>query len=75
MHTLTLPPHLDKNGNPVVGGALFRKYLLNRCQEEFERGWEVNLPEKPEGENAEAALLSDEYYIVSESGKLAFYID
>ena len=38
----------DKAGNPVVGGALFRKYLLNRCQEEFERGWQVNLPEKPE---------------------------
>ncbi|KAF2033662.1 hypothetical protein EK21DRAFT_98077 [Setomelanomma holmii] len=38
----------DKHGNPVVGGALFRKYLLNRCQEEFERGWEINLPEQPE---------------------------
>jgi len=25
----------DKHGQPVVGGALFRKYLLNRCQEEF----------------------------------------
>ncbi len=23
----------------VVGGSLFRKYLLNRCQEDFERGW------------------------------------
>jgi translation initiation factor 4G len=54
----------DKNNNPVVGGALFRKYLLNRCQEEFERGWEVNLPEKPEG-GEEAAMLSDEYYIAA----------
>jgi len=54
----------DKNGNPVVGGALFRKYLLNRCQEEFERGWEVNLPEKPEG-GEEAAMLSDEYYVAA----------
>ncbi|CAI9633163.1 unnamed protein product [Alternaria burnsii] len=54
----------DKHGNPVVGGALFRKYLLNRCQEEFERGWEVNLPEAPEGEK-EAKLLSDEYYIAA----------
>jgi translation initiation factor 4G len=54
----------DKNGNPVVGGALFRKYLLNRCQEEFERGWEVNLPTKPEG-TEEAAMLSDEYYIAA----------
>jgi len=51
-----------KDGNPVTGTALFRKYLLNRCQEEFERGWEANLPEKPEGETEEAALLSDAYY-------------
>jgi len=29
----------DSNGNPVSGGPLFRKYLLNRCQEDFERGW------------------------------------
>ncbi|KAF2016257.1 hypothetical protein BU24DRAFT_462436 [Aaosphaeria arxii CBS 175.79] len=55
----------DKAGNPVVGGALFRKYLLNRCQEEFERGWEVNLPTKPEEAAQEAALLSDEYYIAA----------
>ncbi|CAK4030499.1 Eukaryotic translation initiation factor 4 gamma [Lecanosticta acicola] len=55
----------DKNGNPVVGGALFRKYLLNRCQEEFERGWQVNLPDKPEGETQEAALLTDEYYVAA----------
>lgn len=54
----------DKAGNPVVGGALFRKYLLNRCQEEFERGWEVNLPEAPE-EGKEATMLSDEYYIAA----------
>ncbi|KAG8949379.1 hypothetical protein FRC04_008614 [Tulasnella sp. 424] len=25
-------------GEPVAGGHLFRKYLLNRCQEDFERG-------------------------------------
>lgn len=24
---------------PVVGGQLFRKYLVNRCQEDFEHGW------------------------------------
>ncbi|KAJ4264772.1 hypothetical protein NW762_005015 [Fusarium torreyae] len=57
----------DKNGNIVSGGNLFRKYLLNRCQEEFERGWTVNLPEAPEEpadgkKTGEAALLSDEYY-------------
>ena len=55
----------DKNGNVVSGGPLFRKYLLNRCQEEFERGW---ASETPEGEESaekkpgEAAMLSDEYY-------------
>ncbi|KAI0476692.1 hypothetical protein F4859DRAFT_514025 [Xylaria cf. heliscus] len=55
----------DRNGNVVSGGALFRKYLLNRCQEEFERGWKVQLPEPKEGEGGKAgaaALLSDEYY-------------
>jgi translation initiation factor 4G len=61
---------LDKNGNVVSGGNLFRKYLLNRCQEEFERGWKIDLPEKPEGERGEekteeAVMLSDEYYIAA----------
>ncbi|KAI0795099.1 hypothetical protein C8Q75DRAFT_748900 [Abortiporus biennis] len=27
------------DGKPITGGHLFRKYLLNRCQEDFERGW------------------------------------
>ncbi|KAK9442769.1 MIF4-like, type 1/2/3 [Metarhizium brunneum] len=61
----------DKNGNVVSGGNLFRKYLLNRCQEEFERGWSSNSPQLKEEEGAEdsskktlgdAAMLSDEYY-------------
>ncbi|KAK0711545.1 hypothetical protein B0H67DRAFT_494038 [Lasiosphaeris hirsuta] len=59
---------LDKNGNVVSGGALFRKYLLNRCQEEFERGWKVDLPEPQPGADkkaGEAVLLSDEYYIAA----------
>jgi translation initiation factor 4G len=58
----------DRVGNVVSGGALFRKYLLNRCQEEFERGWKLQLPEK-EGDDskktAEATLLSEEYYLVA----------
>jgi translation initiation factor 4G len=29
----------NPEGKPITGGQLFRKYLLNRCQEEFERGW------------------------------------
>ncbi|KAF7717339.1 Eukaryotic translation initiation factor 4G1, eIF4E-binding domain-containing protein [Penicillium ucsense] len=56
----------DKFGNIVTGGSLFRKYLLNRCQEEFERGWKVNLPPKPEGSTQDdVAMLSDEYYIAA----------
>lgn len=52
----------DKNGNVVSGGALFRKYLLNRCQEDFEHGWAVEMPKPKEGESKETAMLSDEYY-------------
>ncbi|CAI4211834.1 unnamed protein product [Parascedosporium putredinis] len=56
----------DKHGNVVNGGNLFRKYLLNRCQEEYERGWSV--PDAPEGEEKKvhgAELLSDEYYLAA----------
>ncbi|KAK4200560.1 hypothetical protein QBC40DRAFT_296539 [Triangularia verruculosa] len=59
----------DKQGNVISGGPLFRKYLLNRCQTEFERGWKSQLPPAPEeGEDkktGEAAMLSDEYYIAA----------
>jgi translation initiation factor 4G len=29
----------NSENKPIAGGQLFRKYLLNRCQEDFERGW------------------------------------
>jgi len=29
----------NNDGKSIAGGQLFRKYLLNRCQEDFERGW------------------------------------
>ncbi|KAH6880929.1 armadillo-type protein [Coprinopsis sp. MPI-PUGE-AT-0042] len=29
----------NQEGKPIAGGQLFRKYLLNRCQEDFESGW------------------------------------
>ena len=59
----TLP--LDKHNKVTAGGTLFRKYLLNRCQQEFEEGWKTKLPDKPEGDSAEAVMLSDEYYIAA----------
>ncbi|KAK9473745.1 armadillo-type protein [Dipodascopsis tothii] len=46
---------VDRTGTPIRGGALFRKYLLTKCQEQFEKGWKVD----PE---AEADLMSEEYY-------------
>ena len=52
----------NAEGKPIAGGQLFRKYLLNRCQEEFERRWAAKentaSPEKYESD--EAALYPDE---------------
>ena len=66
---ITDPNVLNKDGQPLTGGQLFRKYLLNRCQEEFERGWKVNLPPKPEGDavGKEAELLSEAYYTAAKA--------
>ena len=30
---------LNAEGKPIAGGQLFRTYLLNCCQKDFERGW------------------------------------
>ncbi|KAG8915183.1 hypothetical protein FRC00_006840, partial [Tulasnella sp. 408] len=64
-------------GEPIVGGNLFRRYLLNRCQEDFERGWSsaqaatgleaeddsnAEDPSNTTTEDGEPALYSDEYY-------------
>ncbi|KAL1695926.1 armadillo-type protein, partial [Schizophyllum commune] len=71
----------NAEGKPITGGQLFRKYLLNRCQEDFERGW-VNKEataaaavtegvqstnEKKEGGDDEPDLYSDEYYAVQKA--------
>jgi len=66
----------NQEGKPIAGGQLFRKYLLNLCQEEFERGWfakEAAATAKASDDQAtktanekksmeEAELYSDEYY-------------
>lgn len=49
----------DNNGNPVCGVNLFRKYLLNRCQNDFERGWKTQIP-KVDQSNPD--MMTDEYY-------------
>ncbi|RIA97814.1 armadillo-type protein [Glomus cerebriforme] len=65
------PEIVDENvrnteGKFVQGGTLFRKYLLNRCQEEFEKGWKVNIP-LPSNEKGEPDLMSDEYYAAAKA--------
>ncbi|KAI6106519.1 armadillo-type protein [Pisolithus croceorrhizus] len=68
----------NAEGKPITGGQLFRKYLLNRCQEDFERGWVAKeataraaaakasddeaIKAANEKKGDESELYSDEYY-------------
>jgi translation initiation factor 4G len=57
----------NAEGKPIAGGQLFRKYLLNRCQEDFERGWvakEATAAAAKAGADGEeeVVLYSDEDY-------------
>ncbi|KAG2043918.1 armadillo-type protein [Suillus americanus] len=47
----------NTEGKPIAGGQLFRKHLLNRCQEDFERGWFT----KEATAAAAAVKTSDDY--------------
>ncbi|KAH8926061.1 ARM repeat-containing protein [Atractiella rhizophila] len=75
-----ISPNVVDEGIPEPnnrGGGLFRKYLLNRCQEDYERGWaqkehtaaaaatkadEDKAKQAANEENKEAEVMSDEYY-------------
>lgn len=72
----------NTDGRPITGGHLFRKYLLNRCQEDFERGWgakestaaaavskasQDQAAAKAAETAEEAALYSEEYYAASKA--------
>ncbi|KAG1824451.1 armadillo-type protein [Suillus subaureus] len=48
----------NTGGKPIAGGQLFRKHLLSRCQEDFERGW---FPCKEATAATAAAKISDHY--------------
>ena len=55
----------NAEGKPIAGGQLFRKYLLNRCQEDFERGWfakETTAKAINGKKGNESELYSEEYY-------------
>jgi translation initiation factor 4G len=68
----------NTEGKPIAGGQLFRKHLLSRCQEDFERGWaakdaaasaaaakasEDEAAKKAAETTGEAELYSEEHYI------------
>ncbi|KAL5512630.1 hypothetical protein ACEPAG_3283 [Sanghuangporus baumii] len=68
----------NAEGKPVTSGLLFRKYVLNHCQEDFERGWSAEKSivtpaketenqaahEKDKEEYGEVSLYSDDYFAV-----------
>lgn len=63
----------NSEGKPFAGGQLFRKYLLNRCQEDFERGWVAKeataaaaATKATEDRAAQAASKDDESVLYSE---------
>ena len=45
----------NQDGKPIAGGHLFRRYLLDCCQGDFERGWSVK-----EAANAAAESKAEE---------------
>lgn len=55
----------DQQGKPIGGGQLFCKYLLNRCQEDFERECAAD-DEPPSPSSAEQKELEDEVETFSE---------
>jgi translation initiation factor 4G len=66
----------NAEGKPITGGQLFRKYLLNRCQEDFERGWVAKettaAAAATKAKEDEAAKASNEK---STEGEVALYSD
>lgn len=61
-------------GRFVVGGNLFRKYLVNRCQEEFRRGWGVKIVDADAARTtADAALHAVDEDVGNERSALYSY--
>ncbi|TFY58489.1 hypothetical protein EVJ58_g6388 [Rhodofomes roseus] len=60
----------NAEGKPIAGGQLFRKYLLNRCKEDFERGWVAK-------ESTAATKAAEDWAAAEkdESGEVASYSD
>ncbi|KAJ7018326.1 armadillo-type protein [Mycena alexandri] len=52
----------NTEGKPIADGQLFCKYLLNRCQDDFERGWVAKEAIASGEANNKIVLYSDKYY-------------
>jgi translation initiation factor 4G len=53
----------NAEGKPTSGGQLFKKYLLDRCQEDFERTWAAKeVTAAAVSKSIEDAMYSEEYY-------------
>ncbi|KAG8750063.1 hypothetical protein FRC12_013090 [Ceratobasidium sp. 428] len=71
----------NAEGQPIMGGLFFRRYLLQRCQEDFERGWSIEKATmapaaSQSGDNmaasqinGEVVLHSDEYCATTKTGR------
>ncbi|KAI6046357.1 armadillo-type protein [Pisolithus marmoratus] len=72
----------NAEGKPIAGGQLFRKYLLNLCQEDFECAWAANkttartaatkasddeVVQAANGKEDDSELYSDEYYVAQKA--------
>ncbi|KDQ20084.1 hypothetical protein BOTBODRAFT_27505 [Botryobasidium botryosum FD-172 SS1] len=67
----------NAEGNPITGGQLFRKYLLNRCQEDFERGWSAKkrTAAAAAGKAAEDKAIKDAATKDGKEGEVELYSD
>ena len=69
----------NTDGKPIAGGQLFRKYLLNRCQEDFERGWvqkeATAAAAASKATEDEAIKAANEKNKENEDGEVALYSD
>jgi translation initiation factor 4G len=72
----------NEEGKPITGGQLFRRYLLGRCQDDFERGWSARdavasattakasggaSVKKTAEASGEVEFYSDEYYVAQKA--------
>ncbi|KZT58709.1 ARM repeat-containing protein [Calocera cornea HHB12733] len=70
----------NSEGALIVGGQLFRKYLLNRCQEDFERGYiqrrqlaeESAAAGQPQQKEGEEVMFSEAYYATQKAKRRGF---